>query len=94
LPFEGEPSLEDIVDNVNMGDPETIVERMCKEICLVRPTHYSCFFCFGPMDGKRALKSMQRFGEEVLPLLERELGDLSRLNEPDLQPPAVAGCAV
>jgi hypothetical protein len=46
------------------------------------------------MNGKRALKSMERFGEEVLPLLERELGDLSRLNEPDLQPPAVAGCAV
>ena len=46
------------------------------------------------MNGKRALKSMERFGEEVLPLLEREHGDLSRLNEPDLQPPAVAGCAV
>ena len=46
------------------------------------------------MNGKRALKSMERFGEEVLPLLERELGDLSRLNELDLQPPAAAGCTV
>ncbi|MDH3692903.1 MAG: LLM class flavin-dependent oxidoreductase, partial [Gammaproteobacteria bacterium] len=67
LPFDGEPSLEEIVENLNIGDPETVAEKIINEVRIARPTHYSCFFRFGPMDGKRALRSIERFGSEVLP---------------------------
>ena len=80
LPFEDEPTLEQIVDNLNIGDPETIAAKMVEELRIARPTHYSCFFCFGPMDGKRALRSMERFGAEVLPVVEKAVGPLDALN--------------
>ena len=34
----------------------------------------SCFMQFGGMEGRRALRSLERFGAEVVPLLESELG--------------------
>ena len=74
-PFDGEPTLEEIVENLNFGAPELVAEKMANEIRLVKPTHYSCFFDFGPMDPTRARRSMERFGAEVLPLLRKELGD-------------------
>jgi alkanesulfonate monooxygenase SsuD/methylene tetrahydromethanopterin reductase-like flavin-dependent oxidoreductase (luciferase family) len=89
LSFDGEPSLEEIVENLNIGDPETIAKKMVEEIRLAQPTHYSCFFCFGPMDGKRALRSMERFGAEVVPLVEQAVGPFDKLNE-TARPPAMA----
>jgi alkanesulfonate monooxygenase SsuD/methylene tetrahydromethanopterin reductase-like flavin-dependent oxidoreductase (luciferase family) len=81
LPFDGEPTLEQIVENLNFGAPERVAEKIANEIRLVRPTHYSCFFDFGPMEPVRARRSMERFGAEVLPLLREELGDIDALNE-------------
>ena len=81
-PFEGEPSLEQILQNANVGDPETVAQKMAAEIRIARPHHYSCFFAIGPMEGARAIRSMERFATEVIPLLEKELGDLDTLYEP------------
>ena len=81
-PFDGEPPLEQILANVNIGDAETVAEKMAAEIRACRPHHYSCFFAFGPLEGRLALRSLERFGSQVLPLLEREFGDLATLNEP------------
>lgn len=81
-PFEGEPELEQIIANTNVGDPETVAERMAAEIRIARPHHYSCFFSVGPMEHKMATRSMERFVTEVIPLLEREFGDLDGLYAP------------
>lgn len=81
-PFEGEPSLDGILENANVGDPETVAQKMAAEIRIARPHHYSCFFAIGPMEGARAIRSMERFATEVIPLLEKELGDLETLYEP------------
>ena len=90
-PFEGEPTLEEIIENVHIGDPETVAAGIAEEVRRVRPTHYNCFFCFGPMEGARALRSVERFGAEVMPLLERELGPLDAVNEVPVEPAAAAG---
>lgn len=79
LPFDGEPSLEEIVDNVIIGDPETCIEKLAREIRALNPAHLSCFMQFGGLDGGRAMKSLERFGGEVLPGLRRELGDLEAI---------------
>ena len=82
-PFPGEPELEQIIADSNVGDPETVAEKMAAEIRIARPHHYSCFFAVGPMEQAVATRSMERFVTEVIPLLEREFGDLDRLYEPE-----------
>ena len=81
-PFEGEPDLDRIIADTNIGDPETVAEKMATEIRVAKPHHYSCFFRVGPMGQKAAVNSFERFVAEVIPLLEREFGDLSALYEP------------
>ena len=79
LPFEGEPTLDDIIENLHIGDPETIAQGIIRDIRTVHPVHYNCFFAFGPLETKKAIRSLERFGTEVMPLIEKELGPLSQL---------------
>ncbi len=80
-PFPDEPSLEVLLEGALVGDPHKIAERMAAEIRALRVTHYSCFMCLPGLDAGRAMRSMERFGAEVLPLVERELGSLGALHE-------------
>ncbi|MEZ5925046.1 MAG: LLM class flavin-dependent oxidoreductase [Hyphomicrobiaceae bacterium] len=82
VPFANEPSLDEIAGNVYFGDPETCAEKMVAEIRALNPMHISCFMQFGGMDGKRALRSMERFGAEVMPLVRKALPDLDRRGLP------------
>lgn len=75
-PFDGEPPLETFRDNLIIGDAHHVAERMVAEIRLLDPIHYNGFFQFGDMPIARAYRSLERFGSEVIPLLERELGPL------------------
>lgn len=45
----GEPSLEQFGQNIILGDPHAVAERMVEEIRLIDPIHYNCFFQFGGM---------------------------------------------
>ncbi len=82
-PLEGEPSLEVYRDNIIIGDPHHVAERMAAEIRRLNPVHYSCFFQFGDMPIARASRSLERFGHEVMPLLEAELGSLEAIGQPE-----------
>lgn len=73
LPFKDEPSLEEIVDNVIVGDAEHCAEKLLSEIAALSPSHVSCFMQFGGLELGRALRSIERFGAEVMPLVERAL---------------------
>jgi alkanesulfonate monooxygenase SsuD/methylene tetrahydromethanopterin reductase-like flavin-dependent oxidoreductase (luciferase family) len=79
IPFKDEPTLEQIVDNVIIGDAETCAEKLVGQIRLLQPVHWSCFMQFGGLDGRRALRSMERFGAEVLPRVRRELPGLEQI---------------
>lgn len=69
-PSEGEPPLEEIAENAIIGDPEKCIAQLNEEIRLVRPTQLSCFMQIGGMDHRRVMRSIERFGAEVMPYLD------------------------
>ena len=74
VPFPNEPSLEQIASNVYFGDADTVAEKMVREIKLLNPMHISAFMQFGGMEGRRSLKSMERFAKDVLPKVKKAVG--------------------
>jgi alkanesulfonate monooxygenase SsuD/methylene tetrahydromethanopterin reductase-like flavin-dependent oxidoreductase (luciferase family) len=78
-PLQNEPPLETFIDNLIIGDPHHVAERIVDEIKHLRPVHYNAFFQFGDMPIARARRSLERFGAEVLPLVERAIGPLERI---------------
>jgi alkanesulfonate monooxygenase SsuD/methylene tetrahydromethanopterin reductase-like flavin-dependent oxidoreductase (luciferase family) len=73
-PLEDEAPLEVFRDNLIIGDAHYVAERLASEIQALRPVHYNGFFQFGDMPIRRAARSLERFGAEVLPLLSDALG--------------------
>jgi len=78
-PAADEPSLEEIAERLPIGSPEVVAERLARDIDALNPDHISCFMAIPGISQDRTLKSMERFGAEVVPLLEKRYGDLSRL---------------
>ncbi|WP_297838294.1 LLM class flavin-dependent oxidoreductase, partial [Pseudomonas sp.] len=78
----GEPALETFRDNLIIGPAAYVAERIAQEIRKVQPIHYNAFFQFGDMPVARARRSLERFGAEVLPLLEAEFGSLDAIGQP------------
>jgi alkanesulfonate monooxygenase SsuD/methylene tetrahydromethanopterin reductase-like flavin-dependent oxidoreductase (luciferase family) len=72
-PLENEPELDVFRDNLLIGDPSYVAERMIAECRRLGPVHYNCFFQFGDMPVRRAARSLERFGAEVLPLVRGAL---------------------
>lgn len=77
--FPDEPPLETFRDNLLIGDVHHVAERLVEEIRAHKPEHYNCFFQFGDMPVARARRSLERFGAEVLPLVEKAVGPLSEI---------------
>jgi len=82
-PYEGEPTPEQIMNILPMGNAQTCAERIVAELKAVRPTHYSCFMQSGGLEGTASRRSMERFVRDVLPMVEAEVGDLKAFG-PDL----------
>ncbi len=78
-PIPDEPPLETFRDNLLIGDPHLVAEKLVAEIRRLNPQHYNGFFQFGDMPVARARRSLERFGAEVLPLVEREVGPLAAI---------------
>ena len=76
-PFPGEPSPEDIADAMMIGGPERCAERCVDLLRRARPCHVALYFRVGRVRQARALRSMERFAGEVVPLVEQALGPLS-----------------
>jgi alkanesulfonate monooxygenase SsuD/methylene tetrahydromethanopterin reductase-like flavin-dependent oxidoreductase (luciferase family) len=80
--YEGEMSAADIVAWNPIGDPQTVAEKLVEEIRGAGPTHIALYMTIGATDHAQALRSIERFGSEVVPLIERELGPLAGVNVP------------
>ncbi|MGN6768843.1 MAG: LLM class flavin-dependent oxidoreductase [Rhizobiaceae bacterium] len=76
-PAADEPAIEEIVERLPIGDPETVAERLGRDIEMLDPSHISCFMAIPGLPQKKILESMERFGAEVQPLLERRFGSMS-----------------
>lgn len=75
--YPGEFSLEQYVDNMVVGDPHTVAEKIVANIERLNPSNYTCNFSFGCMPLERAQKSIYRFKKEVLPLVEKAVGPIA-----------------
>lgn len=72
-PLAEEPSLERIEASVPIGDADTVVERLVREIRNVGITDLSCFMWPAGVPLRSALRSMERFGTDVMPRIKKAL---------------------
>ncbi|MGH6873941.1 MAG: LLM class flavin-dependent oxidoreductase, partial [Aestuariivirgaceae bacterium] len=54
VPMPDEPPIETFLDNLVIGDPHQVAEKLVAEISTLGTTHLSCFMQIGTVDGKRA----------------------------------------
>ncbi len=93
IPADGEPPLEEIVSRLPVGDPETVAERLARDIEVLGPKHISCFMAIPGLDQSKILRSMERFGSKVIPLLEKRFGPLGELDAMPATPPVAAAAS-
>ena len=79
-PAHNEPTIDELEENLLVGDCETIAERLCGEIRAARPSHMMFHFQVGASSFKKALTSIEKFQTHIKPMVEKELGPLTELN--------------
>ena len=78
--FPHEMTPEDILSWNPIGDPETVASCLADEIIRVGSSHIALYMAMGNTDHEVIMKSIRRFGEEVMPLIEKEVGPLGGVN--------------
>src|SRR5438034_875406 len=78
VPFPDEPPLEQIHDDLLIGDVETVAEKLAAEIRATHPVHICFSFKVGSTPHKAALRSMELMIGEVKPLVERAMAGSGR----------------
>jgi alkanesulfonate monooxygenase SsuD/methylene tetrahydromethanopterin reductase-like flavin-dependent oxidoreductase (luciferase family) len=78
-PAADEPPLEEIAERTLMGDPETVAEKLVADLTALEPHHVSCFMAIPGVEPRKTLKSMELFGKDVLPLVEKKLGPIGHI---------------
>lgn len=73
IPAAGEPPLEELVERMIIGDAETVAEKLAREIEVLDLTHLSCFMALPGLPQRSVLRSMERFGADVMPRLQATL---------------------
>ncbi|MGI9333326.1 MAG: LLM class flavin-dependent oxidoreductase [Gammaproteobacteria bacterium] len=73
-PFEDEPGLREIETNILAGAAEKVAQQLAGFIRVVHPTHMMFYFQVGGYDRAKALRSMTAWVEQVVPMVESELG--------------------
>lgn len=81
-PFEDEMSPEDILAWNPIGDAETVAEKLVAEIEAVRPVHTALYMTMGDTPHESAMRSIERFGDTVMPLIEKSVGPLALAGTP------------
>ena len=82
IPIPDEMPIEQMAENLLVGDCETIAERLADEIRAARPSHMMFHFQVGGSSHAKALQTMERLMVEIKPMVERELGPLAMLGAP------------
>jgi alkanesulfonate monooxygenase SsuD/methylene tetrahydromethanopterin reductase-like flavin-dependent oxidoreductase (luciferase family) len=82
IPMQNEISVEDMAENLLVGDCETVAQRLCDEIRASRPSHMMFHFQVGGSSHAQALNTMEKLMNDIKPLVERELGPLAGIGTP------------
>lgn len=83
IPASDEPPLEAIAERMVIGSPAKVVDKLAQEFEQLRPTHLSCFMAIPGIPQARTMKSIERFGAEVMPQLARQFGGLDKVGAPE-----------
>jgi alkanesulfonate monooxygenase SsuD/methylene tetrahydromethanopterin reductase-like flavin-dependent oxidoreductase (luciferase family) len=68
VPFDNEPSTDDILDKFSViGTPDTCIHQIQRLQDAMGIGHFNCSFYFGDLEQPRVLRSMRLFAEEVMP---------------------------
>ncbi|MDQ0137778.1 alkanesulfonate monooxygenase SsuD/methylene tetrahydromethanopterin reductase-like flavin-dependent oxidoreductase (luciferase family) [Neorhizobium galegae] len=70
VPFEGEPTVDEILSRLSIGDPEVVAERLNQQINLMSPKQMSFIMGLPGLSSKDILRSMESFGNYVIPKLK------------------------
>ena len=77
VPFPDEPPIEQIHQDLLIGDVETVAEKLAAEITATHPSHICFSFKVGDTPHKAAMRSMELMIGEVKPRVERAIGRLA-----------------
>ena len=69
IPFEGEPSVEWLLEHAPIGSAQQVIDRLAEDYEELAPSHWSLYMGFSGLPPRRVLAALQRFGEQVLPVL-------------------------
>ena len=73
VPFEGEPTIEELMDRLIIGDVDTCIERAVNEIRRAGVTDFVVQSKLGDLPHDLAVQSLQLWMEEVVPAIKEEL---------------------
>jgi len=69
IPFDAEPDIDTILAHAPVGDPETVAERLAQDAAALRPYQLSLHMSYTWLPQPTMLRSLELFGERVLPAL-------------------------
>ena len=78
VPFEDEPSLDEIMQRAIIGDAEEVSRRIVSESREFGITHLSVFMQIAGIPYAKALRSLERFCDQVIPVVKANLAIDSR----------------
>ncbi|MDA1308917.1 MAG: LLM class flavin-dependent oxidoreductase [Proteobacteria bacterium] len=73
-PFANEPTLEQVAENIVVGNAEQVAKRLCAEIELYGPRHMNIYFAVGDVPSAAVMNSMEQFSTKVVPMIEAHFG--------------------
>ncbi|MEY2553962.1 MAG: hypothetical protein QOC57_1822 [Ilumatobacteraceae bacterium] len=71
--LDNEPSLDEIEAGALIGTASQITERIVTEATALSLSHLSCFMRLADMPHDVAMRSIERFGSDVIPAVHKEL---------------------
>jgi alkanesulfonate monooxygenase SsuD/methylene tetrahydromethanopterin reductase-like flavin-dependent oxidoreductase (luciferase family) len=74
LPYANEPTLEQVAENIVVGNAEQVAKRLCGEIELYGPRHMNIYFAVGDVPSAAVMNSMEQFSTKVVPMIEVHFG--------------------
>jgi alkanesulfonate monooxygenase SsuD/methylene tetrahydromethanopterin reductase-like flavin-dependent oxidoreductase (luciferase family) len=69
VPFAGEPDVDWLLAHAPIGDEALVAERLSHDIAVLKPEMLSVYMAYAQVPGAELLKSLERFGTGVLPIL-------------------------
>ncbi len=72
VPFSGEPDVDWLLANAAIGSSEVVAQRLALDVTEIRPRHIAYYMGFSTLPDAAVLRSVQLFGERVLPRLREQ----------------------